>query len=184
LTEKAVIKFPGKDPVYAKLNPNGMTGIKSLSAIEEAGVEHEDMAKHPSDPLDFYAVVELLTGNGTVTRRNVTGGGFASWLNPIADSLQTKLANSLANRKVVIAGTNSISDPTLNGLYKGHVYAVLAYDKDNDRIRLRNPQLGKDAKGNDVKNSIGRSLDGYGPGEFWISFKELEENFQVITIEK
>ena len=149
-----------------------------LGLVRQLG---EEEARNPK-ALGWAITIKYLTGNEPVHNSNLLGFGFQT--PGTSETVQMKLAK--ANDKKIVIASTGLHKPTGNAAAalggdqgKGHVYAILAYDKQADRIRLRNPWGGK---GPDVPKE--RTKPEWGPSEFWMTVAEYEENFQFMAYEK
>jgi hypothetical protein len=112
--------------------------------------------------------IALLTGNRTRLYGNLLG---------LTRGARRAVREALTNRKLVIAGTG-ICRTTLPGLQRKHIYAILDHDPAKGLLLLRNPDR---STGTPVQATVERSA---GPGEFWITERELNDNFMGIALER
>jgi hypothetical protein len=117
--------------------------------------------------------IPLLTGHDFTFNSNLLFG-----LGTLANSLQSKLERGTDGKKIMILGTGT-KDIKIDGLKAGHVYTVLKYDKEKDRVYLRDPHGGT----NDVPQNRTKTGLGSGPGEFYLTLQECDDAFQGLAIE-
>jgi hypothetical protein len=129
----------------------------------------------------FGAGITFLTGHGRTGYTNVTGVGFApltrifrrgEWFE------QRIAAATTASRLMVLGGSDGYwTTVKVSGLINRHCYALLAYEPEFRTCRLRDP------RGDDGAIPRNRKREGYGPGEFWLTLKEVEDSFCGLSIE-
>ena len=122
--------------------------------------------------------IELLTGRSRTGRTNLTGMGFAP-LHVLSKRAWFRdfLAELAGRRLMVLGGTDgTYTKPALDWITPQHCYALLGYDRDADRVRVRDP------RGHDPNVTDRKDAD-YGPGEFWLTAAETEDCFCGLTVE-
>ncbi len=122
--------------------------------------------------------IELLTGRSRTGRTNLTGMGFAP-LHVLSKRawFRDYLADLAGRRLMVLGGTDGrFTKPAFDWITTQHCYALLGYDRDADRVRVRDPR-GADP------GVDGRKEADYGPGEFWLTAAETEDCFCGLTVE-
>ena len=172
------VTLPGPNKSYI-VNPSNGASFSSdgnwAKILELALIEYYGDKAKESNGLSYLDVIEVLTGNNVTPNRNISGAGFGTWLESLASKLSK--ANDGA---IVVAGTG-YREPTgsaKNCLQAGHTYAVLGFDKATGRVRMRNPH------GIESDAHKGRKEPGWGPGEFWLTLEEFEENFLGMGYER
>ena len=94
-----------------------------------------------------------------------------------ANTTRTKLARTLSDQGVVLAGRSMIAKD-VPGLSRQHSYAVLSFDKSTDTVHLQDPA------GNEPLNAAGEPLDGNKDGKFTCNLGEFRSWFSTVTLEK
>jgi len=123
--------------------------------------------------------IELLTGKGRTGRTNLTGMGFAP-LHVLSKRawFRDYLTELAGTRLMVLGGTDgTFTKPLYDWITPQHCYALLGYDRDADRVRVRDP------RGEDHPDAADRKAADYGPGEFWLTAAETEDCFCGLTVE-
>jgi len=180
------VTFPGRAPVMAR--PDQGTGTVSepwpwAPVVESAS--QQIMDTKTSRVTTFGIGIELLSGNGRTGYTNLMGLGFAPvWALPRKGWFEKCLADATAKRRLIVLGGSDgkLVRPKQAWISPEHCYAILDYDTNSNRVRLRDPR-GID---NSVPNNaipLERKETGYGPGEFWLAPDEVEASFCGLSIE-
>jgi hypothetical protein len=120
--------------------------------------------------------IKALSGNSVDARTFV----FTS-----DNTMRAMLMAATNNKKVVTAVTKGlgVNESTVNGIRMSHIYTVVKYDANQDRVLLRNPW-----KQNPAPYNGGITETGYptGPntGYFWLSYSDFERYFLQVAFEK
>lgn len=112
--------------------------------------------------------IDALTGHGSDT--DILKLQFSN-------TTSKKLKATLDDCGVVLAGRSMIAKD-VPGLQREHSYAVLAYDKNEDKVSLQDPV------GNEPVNAAGEALDGTKDGRFTVTLGQFRSWFSTVTYEK
>jgi hypothetical protein len=182
---KAVtIGFAGDVNNYSSANGDW---LKILEKAYGQAVWNDKVATWGNTPYDYInrgsppeAAIKALTGNST------TDHTF-SWT--FDSTTRTKLTNAFANGKTVVAVTNSAGGTkqnnkktSIDGIVRNHAFTVVAFDAQNDRVRLRNPWGNNPMYNvNGQQTYRGADTEAANDGYFWMSLTDFTKKFDWIS---
>jgi hypothetical protein len=181
------VTFPGQQPVTITYDndPNAKGGSSDgiwLRVLEQAGAK----LLADTQPLVSF-LVDNFGHRGRFGIYLVTGanaGPYFKWFYSIS-SWRDAIRTAMANNKIVTAstGTGGLSD-RINGLVSRHVYLVIGYDAETDKVRLLNPwrkdgEFGQTKPNPDDEDTPDKKNDGI----FEMTMQEFRDNFLIIDVQ-
>lgn len=185
------VTFPGQDPItvdaptdgeIARFGTAGANGIW-LSVLEKAYGENRndrawlgetDVAQDAADGGAMLSEgISIMTGASTnMDILSLTG----------LDTTRNRLTAAMREGRAVTAGTRGQlpgEDARVQGVPRGHAYAVTNYDPATDQITLRNPW-----GSGEITDASGNPRDGVNDGVFTMSLEEFQSIFSMIGYEE
>ncbi|RYX99474.1 hypothetical protein EON78_03575 [bacterium] len=156
-------------------------GAGWMSLIEKAyAVYRNDGALLKKDnPYDKSGGGSVVIGRGI---KELTGNSFETNLLKATNknSTRSKLIDAEKNNKLMTASISKhiVSKSEFN-LPDGHVYTIMGYDSQTDKVKIRNPWGHTEAE-----NDLGIARDGSDDGVFEVSIDEFYKAFSMVAYEK
>lgn len=173
------VMFPGLPPVDVLPNHtgamhvvNGVPTPHGFANVLEVAATAQGYHLNGGRTITMGLGIRMLTGRWPSLTTNLLFG-FGSLLH----SFHAKLERAEKDNKVVVIGTG-LSRIKLPGLQRMHCYSLLKYDPTERVAIMRDPWC------TIAPVPEGRALPQYGPAAFWITLREVQQNYMGMVIEK
>jgi hypothetical protein len=173
------VVFPGRPPVDVLPNHtaamhviDGVPTPHGFANILEAAATAYGYYLNRGRAITMGLGVRMLTGRWPSLSSNLLFGFGSPWR-----KFHDKLERAEKDNKVVVIGTG-ISRIKLPGLQRMHCYSLLKYHPTERVAIMRDPQC------THAPVPEGRALPQYGVAAFWLTLRELQQNYMGMVIER
>jgi hypothetical protein len=173
------VAFPGRPPVDVLPNHtasmhvvDGVPTPHGFGNILEAAATAYGFSLNRGRAITMGLGIRMLTGRWPSLNTNLLFGFGSLWRR-----FHDKLERAEKGNKLVVIGTG-LSRIKLPGLQRMHCYSMLKYDPTEKVAIMRDPWCTM------APVPEGRALPQYGPGAFWLTINELQQNYMGMVIEK